>query len=136
MKSLFLSLATLAALHSHAADLRIDVNLPADRQGQVLAALFDKGEGFPRGKPLQTAIARPVDGKAVLQFTGLPAGDYAVSAFLDENNNMKLDSNLFGLPTELYGFSRNARNPVGPPPFEAAAFRLGDDTPPQTMELK
>ena len=67
---------------------------------------------------------------------GLPAGDYAVSAFLDENNNMKLDSNLFGLPTELYGFSRNARNPVGPPPFEAAAFRLGDDTPPQTMELK
>ena len=64
MKFLFLSLATLAALHSHAADLRIDVNLPADRQGQVLAALFDKGEGFPRGKPLQTAIARPVDGKA------------------------------------------------------------------------
>jgi hypothetical protein len=52
------------------------------------------------------------------------ASDTLVSAFLDENNNMKLDSNLFGLPTELYGFSRNARNPVGPPPFEAAAFRL------------
>lgn len=136
MKQLILSLATLAALSAHAADLRVEVSTPAGRQGAVLAAIFDKADGFPRGKPLQTATATPVGGKAVVQFTGLPEGDYAVTAFLDENANLKLDTNLFGLPTELYGFSRDARNPVGPPAFADAAFRLGADAGKQSIELK
>lgn len=136
MKQLILSLATLAALSAHAADLRVEVSTPAGKQGAVLAAIFDKADGFPRGKPLQTATATPVGGKAVVQFTGLPEGDYAVTAFLDENANLKLDTNLFGLPTELYGFSRDARNPVGPPAFADAAFRLGADAGKQSIELK
>ncbi len=136
MKQLILSLAALISLSAHAADLSIEVSTPAGKQGAVLAAIFDKAEGFPRGKPLQTATATPVGGKAVVQFTGLPEGDYAVTAFLDENANMKLDTNLFGLPTELYGFSRDARNPVGPPAFADAAFRLGADTGKQSLELK
>ena len=102
----------------------------------VLAALFDNSEGFPRGKPLQVATAQPGDGKAVVQFVGLPEGDYAVSVFLDENGNMKLDANVFGVPTELYGFSRNARSALGPPQFADAAFRVGADVSPQAIELK
>ncbi|KRD14742.1 hypothetical protein ASE39_16965 [Acidovorax sp. Root267] len=136
MKKRILFLAALTALVAHAADLRIEVTVPAQQQGTVLAALFDQSEGFPRGKPLQTAAAPLGDGKAVVQFVGVPAGDYAVSAFLDENGNMKLDTNLFGLPTELYGFSRNARSPVGPPTFADAAFRVGADADPQAIELK
>ena len=136
MKKLFLSLAALAALTAHAADLRIEVTVPAQKQGAVLAALFDRSEGFPRGKPLQVAMAQPGDGKAVVQFVGLPEGDYAVSVFLDENSNMKLDANVFGVPTELYGFSRNARSALGPPPFADAAFRVGADASPQAIELK
>lgn len=136
MKQLILSLAAVAALTAHAADLRLEVSTPAQKQGTVLAAVFDKSEGFPRGKPLQTATAVVVDGKAVVLFTGLPEGDYAVSAFLDENGNMKLDANLFGLPTEPYGFSRNARNLAGPPSFVDAAFRMGADTAAHRIELK
>ncbi|MFN3439099.1 MAG: DUF2141 domain-containing protein [Acidovorax sp.] len=136
MKNLILGLAAMAALAAHAADLSVEVSLPANKQGAVLAALFDKSEGFPRGKPLQVATAQPGDGKAVVQFAGLPEGDYAVSVFLDENANKKLDANLFGLPTELYGFSRNARSPVGPPLFADAAFRVGADPVTQLVELK
>ena len=68
--------------------------------------------------------------------TGLPDGDYAVSAFLDENANMKLDANLFGLPTEPYGFSRDARALAGPPAFADAAIRLDASTARQTITLK
>lgn len=136
MKKLLLSLAALSALTAHAADLRIEVTVPAQKQGAVLAALFNQSEGFPRGKPLQVAMAQPGDGKAVVQFVGLPEGDYAVSVFLDENSNMKLDANVFGVPTELYGFSRNARSALGPPPFADAAFRVGADASPQAIELK
>ena len=136
MKKLTLCLVTMAALAAHAADLQLEVAVPPQKQGNVLAALFDKSEGFPRGKALQTAVAQVVDGKAQLQFSGLPDGDYAVSVYLDDNGNMKLDANLFGAPTELYGFSRNARGAMGPPPFADAALRVDTNTDKQTIELK
>jgi len=130
--------ALLAAAGAHAADLQIEVSVPADRQGAVLAAVFDQADGFPRNKPVRTAMAQASQGKAVVQFAGLPGGDYAVSVFLDENANSKLDANVFGVPTELFGFSRNARNPMGPPAFADAAFRIEDGAPQQlqTIELK
>ena len=128
--------AMLCAGAVSAGDLKIEVSLPADRQGAVLAAVFDKADGFPRGTPLRTATAQPVQGKAVLQFASLPPGDYAVTAYLDENSNTKLDTNLFGLPTELYGFSRDARKLAGPPSFADAAFRVDDSALEQRFELK
>ncbi len=128
--------ALLAAAAVHAGDLTVEVKLPDQRQGAVRAALFDKAEGFPRGIPLRTATAEPVQGKATLQFADLPTGDYALTAYLDENGNDKLDSNLFGLPTEPYGFSRNARGMAGPPPFTAAAFRVDDGAQQHSFDLK
>lgn len=125
-----------AVAAAHAGDLSVDVTIAGQRQGAVRAALFDKADGFPRGAALRTATARTVQGKASLQFTGLPPGDYALTAYLDENDNNKLDSNLFGLPTEPYGFSRNARGMTGPPPFADAAFRVDDGALQQTFDLK
>lgn len=126
----------LAGAAVHAGDLTVEVNLPDQRQGTVRAALFDTAEGFPRGTALRTATAEPLQGKATLQFADLPPGEYALTAFLDENSNSKLDSNLFGLPVEPYGFSRNARAMAGPPPFSDAAFRVEDSVQQQTFDLK
>ncbi|MGQ2978492.1 MAG: DUF2141 domain-containing protein [Polaromonas sp.] len=128
--------ALLAAAAVHAGDLTIDITIPDQRQGDVRAALFDKAEAFPRGTPLRTAIAPSVGGKATLRFDGLPPGDYALTAFLDENSNSKLDANLFGLPTDPYGFSRNARGMTGPPPFTDAAFRVEDGALQQNFVLQ
>lgn len=126
----------LAAHAAQAADLSIEVSVPAAKQGNVLVAVFDKAEGFPRGKPVETAMAPAVAGKALVKFAGLPAGDYAVSAFLDENGNTKLDANVFGLPTEPFGFSRNARAVAGPPSFAEASFRVDGAAQQQALELK
>ena len=128
--------ALFAAGAAHAGDLNVSVILPGERQGAVLAAVFDKADGFPHGTPLRTGMAQPVQGKATLVFADLPTGDYAITAFLDENSNTKLDANVFGVPTELYGFSRNARNLVGPPTFADAAFRMEDGAQQQAFELK
>ncbi|MFN5349931.1 MAG: DUF2141 domain-containing protein [Polaromonas sp.] len=128
--------SVLATATAHAVDLTIEINLPSDRQGAVLAAVFDKAEGFPRGTALRTAMAQSVNGKATLRFTDLPKGEYAVTAFLDENSNTKLDTNLFGIPAELHGFSRNARGLAGPPPFANASFVVEDSSQLQVIELK
>jgi uncharacterized protein (DUF2141 family) len=53
---------------------------------------------------------------------GVPAGNYAVQAFLDENSNKKVDRALFGIPKEGVGFSRDARIGLGPPKWADAVF--------------
>jgi uncharacterized protein (DUF2141 family) len=119
-----------------AGDLTIEVSVPSGKQGTVMAAIFDKAEGFPRGTALRTARAQSINGKTTLLFTDLPKGDYAVTAFLDENSNTKLDTNLLGIPTEPYGFSRNARGLMGPPTFADAAVRVEDSAQLQAFDLK
>ena len=126
----------LTANAALAGDVTIEVSVPSDRQGTVMAAIFDKAEAFPRGAALRTATAQSIKGKTTLLFADLPKGDYAVTAFLDENSNNKLDGNLFGIPTELYGFSRNARGLTGAPPFADAAFRVEDGAQLQVFDLK
>ena len=52
-------------------------------------------------------------------------GRYAISIFHDANDNSVLDSNLFGVPTEAYGFSNNIVGHFGKPNFEQTSFVVG-----------
>jgi len=54
----------------------------------------------------------------------LKEGIYAISLFIDSNDNKKLDKNLIGIPTEQYGFSNNAMGFLGKPSFKNASFEL------------
>ena len=65
----------------------------------------------------------------------LPAGRYAVAAYVDTNSNSKLDTNFTGAPTEPYGFSRDARGMFGPPSFDEAAFEVGNSSVTQSIRL-
>ena len=48
--------------------------------------------------------------------------------FHDENDNGRLDENAWGVPTEGYGFSNNARGLLGAPSFDSAQVTLdGND---------
>ena len=48
----------------------------------------------------------------------------AVSAYHDQNGNSQLDKNSFGIPTELYGFSKNPKRGFGPPKFNDVAVDM------------
>ncbi len=61
-------------------------------------------------------------------FDGLPAGDYAVSLYQDEDENGKLNvGKLIPIPSEKYGFSNNPSTTFGPPDFEDCLFTLDDN---------
>ena len=45
-------------------------------------------------------------------------GEYSIAVYHDVNDNGKMDSGLFGIPTEKYGFSNNAKGFMGAPSFE------------------
>ncbi|WP_395397054.1 DUF2141 domain-containing protein [Novosphingobium sp. BL-8A] len=69
-----------------------------------------------------SAEAPATKGVTRVQVHSLPAGRYAVQAFLDENGNGKVDRALFGIPKEGVGFSNDAKIALGPPKFAEAAF--------------
>jgi len=108
-----------------AADVSVRIN-GVSPGGHVSVGLFDGEEGFPRERKPLLSQRIPADGDHVtLVFPNLAAGRYAVVAYHDLDADGELGTNLFGVPTEAYGFSNDARGAIGPPPFEAAAFEVG-----------
>ena len=57
----------------------------------------------------------------------LKKGVYAISLFVDSNDNKIIDKNFLGIPSEQYGFSNNATGFLGSPSFKDASFNLVDD---------
>jgi len=98
----------------------------ADAEGQVLVALHRSPASFPdhaeRAYGRRAVKARA--GSIEVVFDGVPPGPFAVSAFHDSDRDFELDTGLFGIPQEDYGFSRDARKPFGPPDFAAARLTL------------
>lgn len=119
---------SLALCSAHAFDLTVEVLNPKLLQGSINAAVFGSAETWLQQPQALGAQRAPVADKTQLVFRGLPAGNYAVSLFHDENGNGQMDRNVIGLPLERYGFSRDARATMGAPTFADAAFELKADT--------
>lgn len=66
----------------------------------------------------------------------LPIGSHAFAVFLDENNNMKLDKNLVGVPTEPYGFSKIPPSKWRLPSWEEVKFDMGQSEKLLVVKLK
>lgn len=58
----------------------------------------------------------------LLQADSLPEM-FAVAAYHDENDDQELTMNRFGIPSERFGFSREARGIAGPPRFQDAVIQ-------------
>ncbi len=96
--------------------------------GQVGCSLFAEASGFPmdNARAQQQWLPAPGDG-VTCQFRGLAPGRYAVSVGHDLNGNRRVDTNLFGMPTEQWGVSNNARPALRAPRFEEAVFTVPDN---------
>lgn len=109
--------------------LRLDVHLPKKDHGNVGWAVFDSPKGFPDDKTKAVrhgfTFADGTQSTIEIDAGPLPAGRYAVAAYLDENGNHKLDHGFLGIPKEPVGASNNPRGRLGPPHFGECAFSLG-----------
>jgi uncharacterized protein (DUF2141 family) len=107
-----------------ATELKVEIRGVPSAEGTVDVAIFDDPANFLAKRTAGIKVPagqRPT----VATFADLRPGTYAVSVFHDANGNGTLDRNLFGLPTEKYGFSRDAPGRMGPPDFEDAALTIG-----------
>lgn len=132
-----LSLAAAAVMTSQAADLLVRVGGLAEPLGQVGCTLFAGPAGFPMDSSPARVIWQPADAKGVsCRFNDLPEGRYAVSIGHDVNGNRKVDTNLFGIPTEQWGVSNNVRPSLRAPRFDEAAFRVAADAKELTLDIQ
>ena len=133
---LTISLTAFAASAAQAADIHLTVEGVASAEGKVMVALFDKASEFPRGKLSLASMVPATPGAVKVVFTGVEPGKYAISAYHDVNGNQRLDANMLGIPSEPYGFSRDARGKMGPPSFDDAAFEVGKENLNLTLRVK
>ena len=108
--------------------VRVEIEGYPSEKGIAMVAIERDSKAFDDGK-LEEFVFKgyrlPLnDKKLTVEFKNLPYGTYAIKTFHDENENSKLDTNFFGVPSEAYGFSNNARGSFGPASFSDAKFEL------------
>ncbi|MEO0608633.1 MAG: DUF2141 domain-containing protein [Pseudomonadota bacterium] len=125
---------TVAAPMALAADLTVTVDGIAAHKGAIVLGLFDadtyEGDGAVEAAKLV------IDGPTVsVTFEGLAPGEYAVRLYQDLNNDGTFNTSRFGIPTEPYAFSNNAKGTFGPAKWTAAKFTLQDAPTTHTITL-
>lgn len=109
-------LATVASAET----LTVTVEGTRSASGTVRAGLYDA-----TGKRVAAKMVAAAVGDVVLRFEGVAGGTYAVKVFHDENGDGDLNTGIFGIPTEGYGFSNRASGRFGPPAFERMRVTVG-----------
>ncbi|MEL7499888.1 MAG: DUF2141 domain-containing protein [Planctomycetota bacterium] len=94
----------------------------ASAEGTIRIVTYENADSFPNNELATESLhvdAVTGDIKATMRWHG--ASPIAVGAFHDENLDGELNRNAFGIPTERYGFSNDARAKLGPPTFSDAS---------------
>ena len=120
-----MSLLLAAVLFAEiAAPITIEVTNVRNDKGRVHVAFCPKDKFLGKTCPYE-ASAPAHTGTTLVSVPGVPPGEYAAQSFHDENGNKDIDRNLFGIPKEGVGFSRDARIKMGPPKWAEAVFTHG-----------
>lgn len=92
--------------------------------GRLMVALYDSAATYDGGAPVRAARIDVTSDRPETVFADLPAGTYAMKAFHDLDGNGQMNTNPFGMPSEPFAFSNNARGNMGPASWERSRFEL------------
>jgi uncharacterized protein (DUF2141 family) len=133
MKKFFLILMLLIPVTTlyagRSSTLLVEIGNIESSEGNIRIGVYNTAKNFddPEAKPFRWKDVNAKKGTVKVKFTNIPYGNYAVAVFQDENKNKKLDKNLFGMPTEPYGFSKNFTSKMRKPDFKEIAFQVNAD---------
>lgn len=109
--------------------LTVEIDGLKNKQGQVCVSIFASSEGFPSDRSLKKQCTKITGTPLPITFENLKAGSYAIAVFHDQNDDGTLNSNVFGIPSEGFGFSSNPEIRTRAAKFSEAAFLVaGPDT--------
>ena len=110
--------------------IKITITNLRNNKGHILISLFKDGAGYPDKpeKAFRRGKVAVSNNTAIIDFTGIPSGNYAIAIMHDENDDQKMNTNFFGIPKEGYGFSNNVMGVFGPPSYSKASFNYSSTT--------
>ena len=126
--------------NSEEANLKINI-LNLEKPGFLYLSICKDEAGFKETVENESkeesclASVKEIDLKKTEINNVLPYGEYAVTLFVDFNENKKLDKNFLGIPKEQYGFSNNVMGKMSPPTFDQAKFVIKGPTT-QNIKLR
>lgn len=106
------------------ASLQLELTGLAPQTGAVRVALFADEDSYESGPPFRGVVVPVDETTETWEFDGLVPGEYAIKLFHDIDGDEEMATNPFGIPTEPYGFSNNARGNFGPAKWEKARFAV------------
>lgn len=112
-------------------DITINVNNIKDSTGFINIAMFNNSDGFPSNyENTIFSTSEKIYDKNNYNFTikDITPGKYSIALYIDNNKNKILDTGIFGIPLEQYGFSKNPKIQFKAPTFEETSFILNEDT--------
>ena len=130
MATLFLLSASTSAMsnefinNENDSDITFEIN-GIKSTGKIYVQLFKGEQNYNQGIAHNASVVTVKKGSTQVAFSNLAQGEYALRYFHDKNNNGKLETNLFGMPTEGYGFSNNAKPNFGPVGYDEIKFHVG-----------
>lgn len=111
--------------------LTVEINGLRNQKGMVCLSLFSGGQGFPNesDRAIASRFVEAKEASVSAIFDQLSPGEYAVAVIHDDNGDGKMNTGIFGIPKEGFGFSRNPKIGMSAPKFEETAVQVsGDDT--------
>ena len=117
---------------TNSSDLVIHITGFENSNGIAKVALVNSKDNYNATTPFKGFNFEIINNE-VIKTINLPFGEYAIKVYHDENSNNELDTRIFGIPVERYGFSNNARGTFGPPEYEEALFKL--DSPKKEIPI-
>lgn len=107
-------------------ELKVELSNVNSTDGLLMVAVYDRSENFLKTEKVCAQKIIPVKNAGSLKVSlgHLPPGQYALTCFHDLNGNGMLDTNMFGIPLEPYGFSNNARPKFRAPTWDESVFTL------------
>ena len=104
-----------------AAMLKVTVEGVEQAKGTLQLSLFNTEDGWLKNG-VRGEILEAKTPEMVWEVPGLEEGEYAIAVIHDIDSNGELNRGAFGMPTEPYGFSNNARGMFGPAKWNEAKF--------------
>ena len=136
VRILFISLVLLVVTNTISQTFKLKIEIKnIEQKGTVYLAIYDNSTSFDQDNKNKNvnknrwvkSIVEVVNKNSFTKNVELKKGVYAISLFVDSNNNKIIDKNLLGIPTEQYGFSNNVTGFLGSPSYNDASFNLIND---------
>ena len=125
---------SVAFARADGAEVTVHVTGLETTKGDVIVALFDEA-GWTSKERITAARVAASAADPILKLAAPAPGKYGIKAFHDLDSDGEMNK-TFGIPTEPYAFSNDAKASGGPPDFSAAAFDVTAEGAVQTIQLR